>query len=86
MKSERERQTTPDITYMCNLKYGIHDPIYKTEKNHGHGEKTCVCEGEKGMDGEFGVGRCQVLYFNQLGKGVVLYNIMKLCRVTWVRT
>ena len=30
-KSERERQVSYDITYMWNLKYGINEPIYKTE-------------------------------------------------------
>ena len=31
MKSERERQTSYDITYMWNLIYGSDEPIYKTE-------------------------------------------------------
>ena len=30
-KSESERQIPYDITYMWNLKYGINEPIYKTE-------------------------------------------------------
>ena len=30
-KSERERQIPHDITFMWNLKYGINEPIYKTE-------------------------------------------------------
>ena len=30
-KSEKERQTPYDITYMWNLKYGTNEPIYKTE-------------------------------------------------------
>ena len=30
-KSERERQTSYDITCMWNLKYGTNKPIYKTE-------------------------------------------------------
>ena len=30
-KSERERQIPHDIIYLCNLKYGTNDPIYKTE-------------------------------------------------------
>ena len=31
-------------------------------------------EGEKGMDGEFGVDRCQLLHFKQLGKRILLYS------------
>ena len=30
-KSERERQTPYDITYMWNLKYDRYEPMYKTE-------------------------------------------------------
>ena len=30
-KSERERQTPQDITYIWNLKYGKNEPIYKIE-------------------------------------------------------
>ena len=26
-----EREITHDITYMCNLKYGTNEPIYRTE-------------------------------------------------------
>ena len=30
-KSDRERQIPYDITYICNLKYGTNESIYKTE-------------------------------------------------------
>ena len=30
-KSKQERQISCDITYMWTLKYGINEPIYKTE-------------------------------------------------------
>ena len=30
-KSERERQITHDITYMCNLKYDTNELIYEIE-------------------------------------------------------
>ena len=32
-KSDRERQTLYDITYMWNLKNNINESIYKTETN-----------------------------------------------------
>ena len=35
-KSERERQTPYDITYMWNLKYDANEPIYETERDQGH--------------------------------------------------
>ena len=41
VKSERERQVPYDITYFWNLTYGINEPIYQTETDHGHGEQTC---------------------------------------------
>ena len=30
-KSEKERQTPYDITYMWNLNYGTDEPVYRTE-------------------------------------------------------
>ena len=32
-KSGKERQVTYDIAYMWSLKYGINEPIYKTERD-----------------------------------------------------
>ena len=32
-KSERERQTSYDITYMWNLNYGTNEPIFKTKNS-----------------------------------------------------
>ena len=60
------------ISHMWNLKYSTNDPIYKIEINHGYGEHTCVCqrkEGDKRMDGEFGVSRCQLLHLEQISSG-----------------
>ena len=31
---------------MWNLKYGINEPVYKTETDHGHGEQSCGCHGD----------------------------------------
>ena len=42
---------------MWNVKYGSNDPIYNTEKDHGHGDQTCVCQGEGGRGGN-GQGVC----------------------------
>ena len=43
-KSERERQTPCDTTYMWNLKYG-HELIYKVEQTQMQRMKTCGCQG-----------------------------------------
>ena len=34
---------------MWNLKYGTHDPTYKTESDHGQGEQTCDSQGDEGV-------------------------------------
>ena len=60
-----ERQIPYDIIYMWSLRYGTNDPIYRTKTDHGYGGQTCVClgeGGEKGPDGEFGIGRCKLLH------------------------
>ena len=44
-KSERERQTPYDITYMWTLKHGTNESFYKTETDHEQGEQTCGCPG-----------------------------------------
>ena len=48
MKSDRERQTPYDITYMCNLNYDTNELIYKTEIDSQDIEnKLMVTKGEK---------------------------------------
>ena len=37
---------------MQNLKYGTNDPIYKTERDHEHGEQTCGCQGTVGIESD----------------------------------
>ena len=51
-----------------------------TEKKqtHGHGEYICSCQGGgegSGMDWEFGVGRCKLLYLEWISNEVLLYSI-----------
>ena len=48
-KSERERKTPYDSTYMWNLKYDTNELIYKTETTHRHREQICGCHGEEGV-------------------------------------
>ena len=60
---------------MWNLKYGTDDPIYKIETDHGHGKQTCGCWwGGRGVDGEFGFGRCKLLHLEWMGKGVLQHS------------
>lgn len=62
--------------YTWHLKYGMDDPIYKTETAHRHGEQICDCQGKGGrsrVDGAFGVGECKLLYFEWIGNGLLLY-------------
>ena len=41
-KSERERQISYDITYMCHLKNETKEPIYKTNKHRLRIQKLTV--------------------------------------------
>ena len=44
---------------------------------HTHGEQPCGCQRGRrgsGMDGEFGVGRCKLLYFKWISIEVLLYS------------
>ena len=64
-KSERERQTPHDITYIWNLKYSTNKPIYKTETDSGTQRKSCGFPGEDAgnrMDEKFGFGICKLLH------------------------
>ena len=49
----------------------------KQTRTHGHGEQTCGCqggEGRSGMDWEFGVSRCKLLYLEWISNEVLLYS------------
>ena len=51
--------------------------VYKTERDHGHGEQICGCQeegGGSGMDGEFEVRRCKLLYLEWIRNGVLLFS------------
>ena len=60
--SERERQTLYAITYTWNLKYGTNELIYKKKQIHRHREQTCGYRSGRGMDWEFVISRCKLLY------------------------
>ena len=75
-KSEREKQTPYDITYIWNLIFDTNEPFHRKE-NHGHGVQTHDCQrggGENGMDWEFGVNRCQVLPLEWISNEILLYS------------
>ena len=62
-KSERERQTPYDITYMWNLKYGTREPVYRTETDSDMENRLVVAmEGRSGMGLEFGVHRRKLFH------------------------
>ena len=63
---------------MWHLKYGANESIYKTETDRGHGEQTCVCQGEgreTGRDEESGIGGCKPLQLEWMGNGALLHSI-----------
>ena len=48
---------------MWNLKYDTNELIYEIETD-SHREQTCTCQGwgQRGMNWDFGVSRCKLLY------------------------
>ena len=64
------------LTLKNIIQYGTDDPTYKKEKDHGKGEQTCGCQGERagsGMDGQFGV--LEGFYiWNVWARGSLLYS------------
>ena len=77
-KSERERQIPYDITYMWNLKYDTNELIYKTETDsETQRTDSWLPRGRgkgRGMDWEFGVGRCKLLHLEWINNKVLLYS------------
>ena len=52
----------------------------KQKQNQGHREQTGDCQGEgngRGLDWEFGVNRCKLLYIEWINSKVLLYSIRK---------
>ena len=47
------------------------------KQTHRHDEQTCGCQmggGGSGMDGEFGIGRCKLMYLGWISNKVLLYS------------
>ena len=59
--SQKKRQIPYAITNIWNLKYGTHEPLYKTEADSDMENRLVVAKAG-GMDGEFGVSRCKLTF------------------------
>ena len=57
--SKWERQIPYDLTYMCNLKYGKNEPIYKAETNSQTWRIDLFWGARERMNCYFGVRGCQ---------------------------
>ena len=79
---------------MWNLKYDTNELIYETDTDSDTENRLVVAEGEGGMDWEFRISRCKLLYkitrpyciaqgtiFNILGLTIMEKNIKKCIRV-----
>ena len=88
MKEIRKRQIPYDITYKWNLKCGSNEPTYKTETDSPDIENVLVVtkgkEGERGMDGEFGVSRCKLLHLERIDNKVLLYSTGNYIQFPWI--
>ena len=79
MKQIRKRRQIPyDITYGWNLKYGTNDPICKTETNSRTWRTDLRLPrgraGGSGMDGGFGISRCNLLHLERISNEVLLFS------------
>ena len=70
-KSEREKQTPSDSTYVWNLKYGTCEHISKTDSDR---EQTCGCKGQGGKDWEFRISRCKLIHRMDKQQGPTVYH------------
>ena len=79
VKSVRKR-TTNAVWYhfMWNLKYGTKERVYKQKQIHGHRDPTSSCQGGRaggrGMDWEFGIGRCKWLHLEWINNKVLMIS------------
>ena len=76
MKSERERQKTYCTTHVWNLKYDINELIHETETD-SQIQRTDLWlprGKEGGVDWEFGISRCKLLYVEWINNKVPLYS------------
>ena len=79
-QKKTDRQIPYDITYMWNLKYDTNELIYETETDSQTQTTTCGCQGgggRGGMDWEFGISRCKLLYRDWINNKVLLYSTGK---------
>ena len=66
-----------DITYVWNLKYDKNELFYETETFTDIENKYVVIKGERcgeGIDWEFGISRCKLVYIKWRNNKVLLYN------------
>ena len=64
------------ITYIWNLKYGINEPIYKTDSKDIE-NRPVASKGEKDRgrkDWELEISRCKLLYIGWINNKVLLYS------------
>ena len=62
---------------MWNLKYDTNEPIYKTNRLADIENSLVVAKGKGsrgGMDWEFGISRCKLLYIEWINNKVLLYS------------
>ena len=81
-KSERERQVSYDIAYMWNLKYDTNQSIYETEPGAQSIENRFVVAksvgGKRGLDWEFWINRCKLVYIEWINNKVLQYSSLLL--------
>ena len=72
-KSERERQTPYDITYMCSLKYDTNKPIQETETD-SQTQRIDLWLPKWRIEGEGWTGSFQTITFRKINNKFLLYS------------
>ena len=76
------------ISLMCGIKNTAQMNLSTKQKpTHRHREQTCGCQegwgGGRGMDWEFGVGRCKLLHLEWITNKVLLYSTGNIFNILW---
>ena len=77
MREVIKRQIPYDITFICILKYGINEPIYKIQTLADMEKRLVVTKGQgegSERDWEFGVGRYKQLHLEWISNEILLYS------------
>ena len=73
--SQKEKDKYHMISLICGIQNMTQINLsMKQKRTHRHREQTCSCGGWGGLEWEFGVSRCKLLYIGWINNRVLLYS------------